>query len=173
MAEKPDFVASFQRPQNTEIKHIRNNWYLYERFSRYDPVKKRSQKISGKCLGKITPDGLVPTKRRLTSDEPAQISSPMPASTPSDVVEVGGSLFLMGRTHEMLARLQKYFPDLWQRIYVTALLRALREPYFRRLQVHYETSFWLMRFRVLPLRLSRTPTFFKASADVELPLLNS
>ena len=41
----------------------------------------------------------------------------------------------------MLARLQKYFPDLWQRIYVTALLRALREPYFRRLQVHYETSF--------------------------------
>ena len=54
---------------------------------------------------------------------------------------VGGSLFLMGRTHEMLARLQKYFPDLWQRIYVTALLRALREPYFRRLQVHYETSF--------------------------------
>ena len=29
MAEKPDFVASFQRPQNTEIKHIRNNWYLY------------------------------------------------------------------------------------------------------------------------------------------------
>ena len=115
---------------------------------------------------KITPDGLVPTKRRLTSDEPTQISSPMPASTPSDVVEVGGSLFLMGRTHEMLARLQKYFPDLWQRIYVTALLRALREPYFRRLQVHYETS-------LLPLRLSRTPTFFKASADVELPLLNS
>lgn len=164
MAEKPDFVASFQRPQNTEIKHIRNNWYLYERFSRYDPVKKRSQKISGKCLGKITPDGLVPTKRRLTSDEPTQISNPMPASTPSDVVEVGGSLFLMGRTHEMLARLQKYFPDLWQRIYVTALLRALREPYFRRLQVHYETSFWLMRFRALPLRLSRTPTFFKASA---------
>ena len=141
MAEKPNFVASFQRPQNTEIKHIRNNWYLYERFSRYDPVKKRSQKISGKCLGKITPDGLVPTKRQLTSDETAQISSPMPASTPSDVVEVGGSLFLMGRTHEMLARLQKYFPDLWQRIYVTVLLRTLREPYFRRLQVHYETSF--------------------------------
>lgn len=29
MAEKPDFVALFQRPPNTEIKHIRNNWYLY------------------------------------------------------------------------------------------------------------------------------------------------
>ena len=107
MAEKPDFVASFQKPQNTEIKHIRNNWYLYERFSRYDPVKKRSQKISGKCLGKITPDGLVPTKRRLTSEEPTQISNPMPANTPSDVVEVGGSLFLLGRTNEMLTRLQK------------------------------------------------------------------
>ncbi len=136
MAEKPDFVASFQRPPNTEIKHIRNNWYLYERFSQYDPVKKRSQKISGKCLGKITPDGLVPTRRRLAPNLPTEIANTPAVSKPTDVVEVGGSLFLMGRTHDMQARLQKYFPDLWQRIYVTVLLRVLREPYFRRLQVH-------------------------------------
>ncbi len=144
MTEKPDFVTSFQKPRNTEIKRIRNNWYLYERSSRYDPIKKRSQKVSGKCLGKITPEGLVPTKRRLVSEEPVQASSTPaiePVSSLSDVVEVGGSVFLMERTNEMLVRLQKYFPDIWQRIYVTVLLRALREPYFRRLQVHYETSF--------------------------------
>ena len=58
MAEKPDFVASFQRPQNTEIKHIRNNWYLYERFSRYDPVKKRSQKISPELPSEIDTQSL-------------------------------------------------------------------------------------------------------------------
>ena len=28
MAEKPDFVATFQRPKNTEIKLIGNHWYL-------------------------------------------------------------------------------------------------------------------------------------------------
>ena len=49
MAEKPDFVATFQRPKNTEIKLIGNHWYLYERFNKYEPVKIRSRKISGRC----------------------------------------------------------------------------------------------------------------------------
>ena len=68
MTEKPDYVLNFPRQKNTEIKKIGNNWYLYERFSKYDPAIKRSRKISGKCLGKITSDGLVATKRRLVDD---------------------------------------------------------------------------------------------------------
>ncbi len=31
MAEKPEWVAGFDRPKGTEIKHIRGSWYLYER----------------------------------------------------------------------------------------------------------------------------------------------
>ena len=149
MVEKPDFVATFQRPKNTEIKLIGNCWYLYERFSQYDPVKKRSRKISGKCLGKFTPEGFVPTKRRLKPVENEQsadiaptTSNIVPArSTVSDVVEAGASMFLMNRTSEMRTRLQKHFPDLWEKIYVTTLLRTLKGPQFRRLQTHYETSF--------------------------------
>ena len=67
MTEKPEYVLNFPRQKNTEIKKIGNNWYLYERFSKYDPEIKRSRKVSGKCLGKLTPDGLVPTRRRLVS----------------------------------------------------------------------------------------------------------
>ena len=67
MTEKPDFVTAYPRPKNTEIKKIGNYWYVYERFSKYDPVIKRSRKVSGKCLGKLTPEGLVPTKRRLVN----------------------------------------------------------------------------------------------------------
>ncbi|MCI1422902.1 MAG: hypothetical protein LKH04_01155, partial [Lachnospiraceae bacterium] len=51
---KPDFVVNFQKPANTEIKHISGHWYLYERTSKYDPKIKRSRKVSGRCLGKIT-----------------------------------------------------------------------------------------------------------------------
>ena len=37
MIVKPDFVTNFVKPKNTEIKCIRNNWYLYERLSVRDP----------------------------------------------------------------------------------------------------------------------------------------
>lgn len=149
MIVKPDFVTNFVKPKNTEIKCIRNNWYLYERLSKYDPIKKRSQKVSGKCLGKLTAEGLVPTKRRLVSvssqqeqTTTADVQSTIKSNnTVSDVVEAGGTLFLMNRTQGIKERLQKYFPDLWQRILVVVLLRTLKDPRFRRLQTHYETNF--------------------------------
>ena len=133
MAEKPDFILNFQRPKNTEIKKIGNNWYLYERFNKYDPEIKRSRKVSGKCLGKITPEGLVPTRRRLTP------VAQLPAE-PADTVEAGATVFLWRRTTNLRERLQKHFPDMWRPIYVIALLRLLKDPRFKRLQMHYEYS---------------------------------
>ncbi len=64
MAERPDWVAGFDRPKGTETRHIRGRWYLYERSWRYDPETRRSRKVSGRCLVKITPEGLVPSVSR-------------------------------------------------------------------------------------------------------------
>ena len=64
MAEKPDWVRDFDRPKGTEIKHIRGNWYLYERSWRYDPKIRRSRKVSGRYLRRTVPEGLVPRSRR-------------------------------------------------------------------------------------------------------------
>ena len=64
MADKPDWVRDFDRPQGTETRHIRGHWYLCERRWRYDPATKRSRKAGGRCLGKITPEGLVPSAGR-------------------------------------------------------------------------------------------------------------
>ena len=135
MTEKPDYVLNFPRQKNTEIKKIGNNWYLYERFSKYDPAIKRSRKISGKCLGKITSDGLVATKRRLVDEKKT-----FPVGQISDVVEAGAVLYFWERTASLRERLKEYFPDLWEKLYVAAVLRAIKEPRFRRLQAHYETS---------------------------------
>ena len=136
MTEKPDYVLNFPRQKNTEIKKIGNNWYLYERFSKYDPAIKRSRKISGKCLGKITSDGLVATKRRLVDEK----KKTFPVGQISDVVEAGAVLYFWERTASLRERLKEYFPDLWEKLYVAAVLRAIKEPRFRRLQAHYETS---------------------------------
>ena len=138
MIEKPDFILNFHKPENTEIKHIRGHWYLYERHNKYDPSIKRSRKVSGKCLGKITTQGLIPTKRRLVNiEQKPQIS---------DVIEVGSSVFFYERTAEYRERLQKFFPDLWRQIYVISFIRAMYNPRFRRLFLHYENSFFAHLF---------------------------
>ena len=102
MAENPDYVLIFPRQKNTEFKKIGNNWYVYERFSKYDPTTKRSRKVSGKCLGKITPEGFVQTKRRLTPE--ADQSSPSVRRV-SDVAEAGAVMFYWNRAAAMRERL--------------------------------------------------------------------
>ena len=129
--QKPDYVVQFAKPTGTEIKHIGKYWYLYERLSRYDPEIGRSRKVSGKCLGKLTENGLVPTVRRLRSASDMKIS---------DTVDAGTAAFYWHRTAQMRQRLSKHFPDSWQWIYTTAIIRAAQECRFRRLGVHYENS---------------------------------
>ena len=63
--EKPEYILSYEKPKNTEIKHINGNWYLYERRSVYDPKTKKMRKRSGKFLGKITEQGFVTSKEKI------------------------------------------------------------------------------------------------------------
>ena len=128
--EKPDYVMNFVRPANTEIKYIRGHWYLYERSNVYDPQLGRSRKKSGKILGSITEQGLVPSRARRGCVNPVL----------NDVVEVGAVNYIYQRSEWMRSRLQKHFPDLWEAIYVTAVVRAIYDCRFRRLQLHYEDS---------------------------------
>lgn len=74
-------------------------------------------------------DGLVPKKILLEK-----------AVGDKDVVEMGITRFFYERTSAMRNRLEKYFPDIWEKIYVTALLRTSQDNRFRRLQANYEDS---------------------------------
>lgn len=127
MPDKPEYVSSFQKPANTEIKHINGHWYLYERSYYYDPEVKRSRKRSGKMLGTITENGFVPSKRSQ-------------AKALNDVVEIGATSYFYQKTENMRVRLQKYFPDCWERIYAITLIRAIYDTRFRRVDLHYQDS---------------------------------
>lgn len=126
--EKPDFVTNFVWLANTEIKYICGHWYLYERSNVYDPQLGRSRKKSGKILGSITEQGLVPSRARRGCVNLVL----------NDVVEAGAANYVYQRTEWIRSRLQKYFPDLWEAIYVAAVVRAIYDCRFRRLQLHYE-----------------------------------
>lgn len=129
MVEKPEYVTKYKKPVNTEIKQIRGHWYLYERRNEYDPAIKRSRKKSGKCLGKITESGFVPSKAEQKRD-----------AILNDVVEIGAVSYFYQNSEEMRLLLQKHFPDFWERIYTTVLIRTIYDTRFRRLQLHYEDS---------------------------------
>jgi predicted transposase YbfD/YdcC len=57
----PDWVLKHKMP-NTEIRHIRGRYYLYNITSVWSPEKKRTQKKTLKQIGVIDPElGLIPT----------------------------------------------------------------------------------------------------------------
>lgn len=128
--EKPDFIINFDKPKNTEIKYINGNWYLYERSNYYDSEIKRSKKKSGKILGKITEKGFIQSKKKVDIDNCYK----------NDIVEIGASNYFINMTTDILELLKKHFPNMWKEIYVLALIRAIFDNRFRRVNTHYEDS---------------------------------
>ena len=67
-------------------------------------------------------------------------SNPIKHGKLSDSVEVGASTYFYERTLDLRIRLKETFPELWQYIYIVALIRVIYGPHFRRIKLHYQTS---------------------------------
>lgn len=130
MQNKPNFIVNFQRPKNTEIKHINGHWYLYERSSKYDPKTKKMHKVSGQMLGKITEEGYIPKKAKVDHKVFENV----------EVVEIGATGYLWMKNQELVSQLQKHFPDYWRELFTISALRIVNGPRFKRLEDAYETS---------------------------------
>ena len=132
MSSKPIWIEKFDRPAGTEIKHIGNHWYLYERLSVYDKERKRKRKKSGRCLGAITEAGLSPSRNA------AEIRL---ADAEIENLEYGATALLFKLTSSMRERLARFFPDCWREIFAMALMKCKEQSRFRRMDFHYRTSF--------------------------------
>lgn len=157
---RPEYVLNFEKPPHTEIKFISGHWYLYEVRSKRADSDSRSKKTSGSILGSITPNGFVESKtrarkraeqaqeasdRKIIEGVPENIQEVTLQHTAqiklaSDTLEVGATTYFYERTQGIRLRLEKYFPDIWQVIYVIHLLRLIFEPKFKRLKTHYQYS---------------------------------
>jgi transposase len=144
----PEWVEK-QKRQGCEIKCINGKYYMYERKSAYDPVRKKSKKVTGAYLGAVTPDGIVVPKKRI--DKP--ILS----------LEHGATAFLAGLSTDLLSALYDHFDDdVAQRVWAMSLLRLVNECPFRRIDARYEAS-WMSR--LLP-SLSMSPPSITRLLDV-------
>ena len=92
MPEKPEYVKNYVKQKHEEIKYIRGHWYVYERQAYYDKEKKQTRRKSGRIIGTLTPDGLVPSKHRTSKD--AQV-----AESAAGAGTIGGSPIQINGTH--------------------------------------------------------------------------
>lgn len=128
MSRIPEW-AKKQRIKGTEIKIIGGNYYLCKVTSKWDPKIKRSRKISGEYLGVLTPEGLMPVKRKMVN-----IKEPVCSK------EFGSSWLLYSITEDIKQHLEIRFPDMWKEIYSICILRTIRPCAFRYIAERYDHS---------------------------------
>ncbi len=139
----PEWVLKHKRPK-TEIRKIKNNYYLYEISSKWDPEKKRAKKITGKLLGKITPEGFVESSKR-------KLEKQKPKITSLSVKEFGVSYFITEYLAESIDWLKGIFKEDWQKIVTLAYGRLLFHSPIKNMPFHFLNSFLSEKYPNLSL----------------------
>jgi hypothetical protein len=90
-----------------EAKLLNGNYYLYRSTSRYDRASRKTVKVS-EYIGRITVDGISEKEKDIRS-----------------IYEYGNSALVYSLSVDMIARLQKYFPDRWADLYAISAVRLM------------------------------------------------
>ena len=139
MAEKasyPQWVLDQKRP-GTEVRKIRDFYYLYEVKCVYDKDRKKGRKQTGKYLGRITEsDGLIAPREKKTS---------VPRKIESDK-EYGITALYNAIMPEYSDLLKKHFPDDWQSILAMSYCRLVKQSSMKMMDYHFSGSFMSEQF---------------------------
>ena len=111
-AHKPDI----NQYGATEIRCIKNYFYVYEISSKWDAQKHRPKKVTGKCIGKITEkDGFIPNANHFRMYEAI-----------SPVIRTYGVFEMFEQLGKGVSdRLKEVFPDIYREVKTVALLRLV------------------------------------------------
>lgn len=129
--QHPQWALKHKR-KGTELRLIRGTYYLYEVSSRWNPEKKRAQKITGRLLGKITPEGFIQSPKYALSQRPIQSVI---------VKEYGASHFLWQLMSDVTVALQEAFPSLWREIFIISCMRLLYQSPMKNIDFHFRHSY--------------------------------
>lgn len=126
----PEWVIKQKRP-GTQITQIGKNYYLYKISSKWDPKKKRSQKITDKYLGKITKECVVPPRHIRVKNIYKQIS----------VKEYGATYFLQSISQDIIKELKRTYPYYWKELLCLAIFRLMEKSPLKRMRFYYMNSY--------------------------------
>ena len=134
--------ALAHKKKGTELRCIRGKYYLYEISSRWDKEKKRSVKVTGKCIGSISESGITPSKNR---NSKIDIDS-LPIKTKN----YASYSFFLNECKDWIVPLKKYFPDSWEQLLCMAYTRLFHKSPIKNMPFYFEQSFLSEQFKDLP-----------------------
>jgi transposase len=134
--EYPDWVVA-QKRKGTAIHYINGSYYLYEVSSRWDKDKKRPVRLTGKSLGRITEEGLVPRSERPSRKDLKQIDHLKDVS----IKEYGISYVILNSLKPYLEKLASAFPTEWEYLVSLAYCRMVYQSSIKMMPLHIGHSF--------------------------------
>lgn len=145
----PEWVEKQKRP-GTNISCIHGKYYLYEATSVWDPEKKRARKKTGKYLGRITEDGLIPPREK-NQHVVSEVATK----------EYGACTTLNSIGKDIHEKLKEYFPSEADGIFSLAVLRVIEKCPFKRAAFLYERSFLSEIYGNIPMSPSSLSVFLQ------------
>ena len=113
---------------------LNGNYYLCRSTSRYDRINRKAAKVS-EYIGRITRDGIIEKGKETRS-----------------IYEYGNFALIYSLPGDLVARLQKYFPDRWADLFALAMVKVMEpaplksvkdrwEKLYASMEIHSHLSF--------------------------------
>lgn len=140
----PEWVQKF-KTKGISIQKRGDSYLAYRISSKWDPKKKRSQKITEEYLGVVTPNG---------------IYKPRKMGFPKGDYDYGNVALLwqLAQKSGLTGFLQEYFPYEWKEILSFSILRLIQPLPLKSIHVLYEKTYLIRYFDDLSLSAKRLST---------------
>lgn len=160
LKDMPEWVIKFKE-KNTEVRERNGNYYLYSVSSKWDPIKKRSQKITGEYIGRITEEG-INKKGEKTNINTANIICK----------EYGTYAVLKDDINELRTKLNNHFKeDMVKKILTIAFHKVIYASPFKRIDTHYKNSYISNVFEDLSLSPSSLTYFLNTLGEQRINMV--
>ena len=150
----PEWALACKR-KGTELRLLHGQYYLYEVTSKWNTEKKRSVKITGKLLGKITEkDGFVESDKARLRKQQIMVEG-------IQVKEYGITVAIEHLFTDIVSSLQQYFPDCWQRLVMLAYGRLVFQSSLKNMSFHYSNSYLSEQYPGIDMSAKSLSYFFR------------
>jgi len=140
MANFPQWVLKHKK-KGTEIRLIKGHYYLYSITSKWNPQKKRAQKVTIGLLGKITKeDGFVESEKQ-------KLKKQMIITENIPIKEYGISSLIINNFTYYIELLQKYLPNYWKFVLSLSYCRFAYQSPLKNCQYHFAKSYLSERYK--------------------------
>jgi transposase len=120
-----------------ELRIINGKYYIYQVTSKYDPLLKRSKKVTGKILGTVTEkDGFIESDKRQLQKSQVQAVDVSSIC----VRESGFTGFINSYSTEITNKLKQFFPEEWTWILYMAYCRLVHQSPIKNMGFHVSKS---------------------------------